>query len=90
MSQEVYKKLAERLDALPNGFPPTEDGVELRMLAKLFTPEEAELASQLRLTREVPEQVAKRLGREGAEVRSQQRGDQRQIRHNCIDSNMLR
>jgi hypothetical protein len=43
--------------------------VELRMLEKLFTPEEAELASCLRLTREVPEQVAKRLGRETAEVR---------------------
>ena len=70
MSQDMYKKLAERLDALPNGFPPTEDGVELKMLARLFTPEEAELASQLRLTREVPEQVATRLGREKAEVRA--------------------
>ena len=74
MSEEVYKKLAERLDALPNSFPPTEDGVELRMLAKLFTPEEAELASQLRLTREVPEQVAARLGRETSEVRGLLKG----------------
>ena len=74
MSQEVYKKLAERLDALPNGFPPTEDGVELKMLAKLFTPEEADLASQLRLTKEVPEQVAKRLGRDTAEVRALLKG----------------
>ena len=74
MSEEVYKKLAKRLDALPNGFPPTEDGVELRMLAKLFTPEEAELASQLRLTREVPEQVAARLGRETSEVRGLLKG----------------
>jgi len=70
MSKKVYKKLAERLDALPNGFPPTEDGVELEMLARLFTLEEAELASQLRLTREVPEQVANRLGRDKAEVRA--------------------
>ena len=74
MEKSVYKKLAERLDALPNGFPPTEDGVELRMLEKLFTPEEAELASQLRLTKEVPEQVAKRLGRETPEVRSLLKG----------------
>lgn len=74
MEKSAYKKLAERLDALPNGFPPTEDGVELRMLAKLFTPEEAELASQLRLTREIPEQVAKRLGRETAEVRALLKG----------------
>ena len=38
MNDAVYKKLAERLDALPNGFPPTEDGAELRLLAKIFTP----------------------------------------------------
>lgn len=74
MENTAYKQLAERLDALPNGFPPTEDGVELRMLAKLFTPGEAELASQLRLTRETPEQVAKRLGRETAEVRALLKG----------------
>ena len=69
MSQAAYKKLAERLDALPNGFPPTDDGAELRLLAKLYTPEEADLASQLRLTKEVPEQIAERLGRDKAEVR---------------------
>jgi ferredoxin len=74
MSQESYKKLAQRLDALPNGFPPTDDGAELRLLAKLYTPEEAELASQLRLTKEVPEQVAGRLGREKAEVRKLLKG----------------
>ena len=74
MEQDVYKKLAERLDALPNGFPPTEDGAELRLLAKIFAPEEAELASQLRLTREVPEQIARRLGRDKGVVRKQLKG----------------
>lgn len=74
MSQEVYKMLAQRLDALPNGFPPTDDGAELRLLAKLFTPEEAELTSQLRLTKEAPEQVAMRLGRDKAEVRKLLKG----------------
>jgi electron transport complex protein RnfB len=74
MFQEAYKKLAERLDALPNGFPPTQDGAELRLLAKIFTPEEAELASQLRLTKEVPEQVAERLGRDKVEVRKLLKG----------------
>jgi Pyruvate/2-oxoacid:ferredoxin oxidoreductase delta subunit len=74
MSQAAYKKLAERLDALPNGFPPTDDGAELRLLAKLYTPEEAELASQLRLTKEVPEQVANRLGQDKAEVRGLLKG----------------
>ena len=42
-----YKRLAERLNALPNGFPPTDDGRELKLLAKIFTPEQAELAAQL-------------------------------------------
>lgn len=41
----VYKNLALRLDEIPNGFPPTESGVELKLLAKLFTPEEAKIAS---------------------------------------------
>ena len=71
---EAYKKLAERLDALPNGFPPTSDGVELRLLARLFTAEEADLASQLRLTRETPEQIADRTGRDLAEVRTLLKG----------------
>ncbi len=59
--ENPYKRLAERLDALPNGFPPTADGAELRLLEKLFTPEEAALAAQLRLTLETPGQLAARL-----------------------------
>ena len=59
---EAYKKLAERLDNLPNGFPPAEDGAELRVLAALFGPEEAELAAALRIRMETAEQLANRLG----------------------------
>ena len=62
MSETVYKNLATRLDALPHGFPPTDDGAELRLLAKIFSPEEAELAAQLRLTLETPAQIAARIG----------------------------
>ena len=61
-TQDSYKHLAERLDSLPNGYPPTEDGAELRLLAKIFTPEEAELAAQLRVPLETAEQIATRLG----------------------------
>ena len=66
MTDDPYRRLAERLDALPNGFPPTQDGTELRLLAKLFTPEEAELAAQLRLTLETPSQIATRTGNDPA------------------------
>jgi ferredoxin len=65
-----YRALAERLDALPNGFPPAPDGAELRLLAKLFTPEEAALAAQLRLTLETPAQIAARLGADAKATRS--------------------
>lgn len=62
MPDPVYRTLAQRLDSLPNGFPPTEDGVELRLLARLFTPEEASLASQLRPELETIDELAARLG----------------------------
>ncbi len=62
MNHESYKRFAARLNALPNGFPATEDGAELRLLEKICTPEEAELAAQLRLTLETPEDVAARIG----------------------------
>lgn len=69
MSQDAYKKLAERLDALPNGYPSTEDGAELRLLEKIFTRDEADLAAQLRLTKESPEKIAERMGGETSEIR---------------------
>jgi ferredoxin len=68
MNKSPHKILAERLDALPNGYPPTETGSELRLLEKLFTPEEAILASQLRLTLETPFQIIERLGRDSKET----------------------
>jgi Na+-translocating ferredoxin:NAD+ oxidoreductase subunit B len=71
MNTSPYKHLAERLDALPNGFPPTPDGAELRLLEKLFTVEEAELASQLRITLESAEEIALRTGEDPGELRKQ-------------------
>jgi len=68
-SMKEYKMLAERLDALPNGFPATEDGAELRLLEKLFTPEQADLAARLRLTLESPQQIAERIGKDENETR---------------------
>lgn len=43
----IYRKLQEHLDKLPVGFPPTESGVEIRILKHLFTLEDAELALNL-------------------------------------------
>lgn len=60
MTTDTYRKLAQRLDAIPNGFPATESGVELQLLAKMFTLEEAALASVMRLTREPAADIANR------------------------------
>ncbi len=62
MAQDPYRDLAQRLDQLPNGFPPTQEGLELKILAHLFTPQEAQLAAKLRLTPETPQAIAARLG----------------------------
>jgi ferredoxin len=62
-SIQPYKKLATVLDTLPNGYPATETGVEIEILKKIFTPEEADLFCDLRLTFETPEQIAERTGR---------------------------
>jgi ferredoxin len=64
LNQNVYKKLAQRLDAIPNGFPETESGVELKILAKLYTPEEATLASEMQLTPESAEKIAHRANQD--------------------------
>lgn len=62
MIMEVYIKLARHLDKLPAGFPPSESGVEIRILQRLFTPEEAELTMHLTLIAEDPRVVAFRAG----------------------------
>ena len=63
MSQNAYRALQETLDALPNGFPKTDDGFEIRILKKIFTEDEAELACDLRLSYETAEQISERTGR---------------------------
>ena len=64
MSDERYQKLARVLDTLPNGFPATEDGLEIRLLERIFDPDEADLFCDLKLTFETAEQIAERTGRQ--------------------------
>jgi Na+-translocating ferredoxin:NAD+ oxidoreductase subunit B len=62
MEETLYRRLAEHLDRLASGFPPSETGAELRLLRRLFSPEEADLALQLALEREEARTVAERAG----------------------------
>ena len=52
--------MREHLDRLPGGFPSTETGVELRILRRLFNPEEAELAQNLTMKLEPAGVIAER------------------------------
>jgi Na+-translocating ferredoxin:NAD+ oxidoreductase subunit B len=63
MNEEKYIKLAHVLNTLPNGFPATESGVEIRLLKRIFRPEDVELFCELRLDFETPEQISVRTGR---------------------------
>jgi electron transport complex protein RnfB len=63
MDDAIYKKVAKVLDTLPNGFPATESGVEIKLLKKVFAPEQADLFCDLRLTFETVEEIAQRTGR---------------------------
>ena len=58
---DVFKQLAERLDQLPEGYPATDSGVEIKILKKIFSKKDAEMALQLTRMPETAEQIAERL-----------------------------
>ena len=65
---DTYERLRQRLDDLATGYPATESKVEIRLLKRLFTEEEAELYLQLSPFLEKPQDVAKRLNRDVEEL----------------------
>jgi Pyruvate/2-oxoacid:ferredoxin oxidoreductase delta subunit len=75
---DVYQRLRKHLDDLPVAFPATASGVELRILRRLFTPEEAEVALALSAAPETAETIRPRVpapAREGLEGRLDRMAD---------------
>jgi len=66
--ENVYEKLRARLDDLATGYPATQSGIEMRLLKRLFTEEEAELYLEMSPFLEAPRDVAKRLNRDVDEL----------------------
>ncbi len=62
MQESVFIQLRDILDKMPNGFPPTEDGLEIKILQKIFSEEEAGIAVQMKMMYEAPEAMALRTG----------------------------
>ena len=65
---DVYQNLAHKLNEMPNGFPATKSGVELKILQKIFEPHEAEMALKIRTVPETAASIADRLGKPLAEM----------------------
>ncbi len=66
----VFDRLADELNRIPNGFPRTESGVELKLLARLFTMQEAEVASSLSLEPQSIKEVAEKNNTGETETKS--------------------
>jgi len=62
ITNDVFERLADALDKLPNGFPRTPSRVEIHILKKIFSPEEASLAGQLCGDPEPVDEIAQRTG----------------------------
>jgi len=69
MTEEIYQRLAEHLDTLPQRFPTnTGTGLELKVLRHIFSPEEAEMAVQLQPMPQLPGDIAKRIEKDPEEI----------------------
>ena len=64
MEDSVYQKLREQLDQYSVGFPTTHSGIEMKILRKLFTEDEAGIFLDMSLLLEESASVAKRSGRD--------------------------
>jgi electron transport complex protein RnfB len=62
---QIYRELQKHMDSLPIGFPPTQSGVEIRILKHFFTPEEAQVATCLTITPEPVAAIYKRARKTG-------------------------
>lgn len=68
MSEVAYNKLREFLDKFPIGFPETESGVEMKILKRLFTKEEAEIVVLLTPLPQEASRIARQNKLDSAEL----------------------
>ena len=66
--KDTYERLRERLDEMATGYPATQSRVEIKILKRLFTEEEAEFFLLFPLSLKTSEYIAKRLSRDPGET----------------------
>jgi ferredoxin len=62
MTDEYYEQLRASLDRLPGGFPSVPSRVELKILKRVFSPDEARVAAHMTGNRESASVIANRAG----------------------------
>ncbi|MBU2431246.1 MAG: 4Fe-4S ferredoxin, partial [Proteobacteria bacterium] len=63
MEKNIYTLLQERIDSYALGFPSTESGVEMRILERLFTPDQAQMYLHMTRDLEPVSVIAQRAGK---------------------------
>ena len=61
MSNPIFRTLQERLDQYSMGFPKTQSGIEIKILEKLFSIDDAKMFLQLSPMLETPDKVSSRV-----------------------------
>lgn len=61
MADPIFRKLQERLDLYSMGFPATDSGIEIKILEKLFSVDDAAVFLQLSPQLETPDAIAPRI-----------------------------
>ncbi len=81
---QVYRELQRYLDRLPGGFPEVESGLDVSLLKRFFTPEEARLAMQLSMKPEPLERIFNRVRKSGISIEELRRLLDRMMRKGTI------
>ena len=71
MADKLYVQLREKIDQISGtGFPATESGVEINILKKLFTEDEAQIYLGLEVAEQSIEILSKNMNRDAKELES--------------------
>ncbi len=65
---DIYRRLQEHLDTMPVGYPATESGIEIKILERLFTPEQAQIALNLKFQPEKIKTIYRRIKSTGISI----------------------
>ncbi len=70
MTSDIFERLADTLNELPNGFPRTESKVEIELLKKIFSEDDAVVGCNMSGKKETIDVIAERLGESTGDTRT--------------------